>query len=164
MTQPWDSIYSFENRLISNLIAAYLGSIFGCLEDIPTLCYGFCCTCCLFGRNAEMIDGSSCMGMCIGYLCLDLCLLCCLIHKDKRQQLRRAFDLAEEPSDFLATWILSPCAVCQEAREMKSRGQSFRTVFSTLEYFSSFLFSSRIRIRCTYPPHQSTSLTEITSD
>ncbi len=60
--------------------------------------------------------------MCVGYFCLSGCYLCCLLHKPKRQTLRGAYNLVEDPSDFLATCCCSACANCQEAREMQMRG------------------------------------------
>ncbi|CAF0823417.1 unnamed protein product [Rotaria sp. Silwood1] len=104
MAQPWRS------------------ELFGCFEDIPTCLLGWCCACYLFGRNAEQIDGSNKIGMCIGYACLSGCYLCCILHKPRREKLRAAYNLIEKPSDFLATCCCSGCANCQEAREMKMRG------------------------------------------
>ncbi|CAF0835096.1 unnamed protein product [Adineta steineri] len=96
--------------------------LFGCFEDINTFLLGWCCPCYLFGQNAEQIDGSSKITMCIGYACLAECGLCCLLHKPRRQQLRATYNLVEEPSDFISTCCLSACANCQEAREMQMRG------------------------------------------
>ncbi|CAF0825716.1 unnamed protein product [Adineta ricciae] len=104
MTQPW--------RV----------GLFGCFEDIPTCLLGWCCSCYLFGQNAEQIDGSGVIPMCVQYACLSACGLCCLLHKPRRQTLRAAYNLAEDPSDLLATWCCSGCANCQEAREMQARG------------------------------------------
>jgi len=96
--------------------------LFGCFEEIPTFLMGWCCPCYLFGQNAEQIDGSNKIKMCVGYACLSGCSLCCILHKPLRQQLRGAYGLEEKPSDFLATCCCSVCANCQEAREMKQRG------------------------------------------
>jgi len=60
--------------------------------------------------------------MCVAYACLTGCYLQCLVHKPRRQQLRNAYNLEEKPNDIIATCICSPCANCQEAREMKQRG------------------------------------------
>lgn len=41
----------------------------------------------------------------------------------KRQQLRNQYGLQEDCNDCLATACCGPCAVCQEARELKNRSQ-----------------------------------------
>ncbi|CAF0981281.1 unnamed protein product [Rotaria magnacalcarata] len=104
MSQPWKA------------------GLFGCFEDIPICLLGWCCGCYLFGQNAEQIDGSNKFAMCCGYACLSGCYLCCILHKPRREALRNAFNLEENPSDFLATCCCSGCAVCQEAIELKQRG------------------------------------------
>jgi Cys-rich protein (TIGR01571 family) len=47
------------------------------------------------------------------------CSLCCLVHMDKREALRRRYGLQEDCNDCLATTCCSACAMCQEARELK---------------------------------------------
>jgi Cys-rich protein (TIGR01571 family) len=123
MAQPWRGNWFL---LILSLIfySMFLVGLFGCLEDLPTLLIGWFCPCYLFGQNAEQIDGSNKITMCIGYACLSGCYLCCLLHKPKRQQLRAVYGLVEEPSDLISTCCLSACANCQEAREMQMRGLS----------------------------------------
>lgn len=117
-------LFFWRFYLIFTFYPLYLVGIFGCLEDIPTCLLGWCCPCYLFGRNAQQIDGSSTVGMCIGYACLSACYLCCILHKPKREQLRAAYNLIQTPSDLIATCCCSACANCQEAREMKLRGLS----------------------------------------
>jgi hypothetical protein len=41
-----------------------------------------------------------------------------------RAKMREKYGLQEQPSDCLAACLLSPCAVCQEAREIISREKS----------------------------------------
>ena len=50
------------------------------------------------------------------------CSLCCVVHAGKRQNLRTRYGLQEDCNDWLATCLCAPCAVCQEARELQSRG------------------------------------------
>ncbi|UJR27955.1 hypothetical protein I4U23_009213 [Adineta vaga] len=104
---------------------AWRVGLFGCFEDIPTCLLGWCCSCYLFGQNAEQIDGSNKISLCVQYACFSMCGLCCIVHKPRRQQLRATYNLAEDPSDFLATCCCSGCANCQEAREMQTRGMLF---------------------------------------
>ncbi len=61
--------------------------------------------------------------MCCAYSILTSCYLCWLPHWYERQALREKYNLTENPEcgDLLTTIFCSPCALCQEAREMKSR-------------------------------------------
>ena len=96
----------------------------GCLDDCETCCLGFFCTPCLFGQNAEKIDGSNCCLMCCIYLLLAECYLCWVPHYMKRKDLRQKYGLREDPScgDCPTTLCCGPCALCQEARLLKRRG------------------------------------------
>ncbi len=97
----------------------------GCTKDCGICCYGCCCTPCLFGSNAEKIDGKSCVLMCCVYGITAHFHLCWLPHIYERRALRQKYNLKEDPScgDFPTTLCCGPCALCQEAREMKSRGK-----------------------------------------
>ena len=52
---------------------------------------------------------------------LTSCSLCCLVHMGKREALRNRFGLQEDCNDCVATTFCAPCAICQEARELKFR-------------------------------------------
>ncbi|CAF0907528.1 unnamed protein product [Adineta steineri] len=108
MTQPWNE------------------SLFGCFDDCGSCCYGCCCTPCLFGQNAEKIDGSNCCLCCLGYSILSSFYMCWLPHYMKRQALRENYNLVEEPScgDLPTTICCSPCALCQEARFLERQAQT----------------------------------------
>jgi len=62
--------------------------------------------------------------MCCAYSILGGCYLCWLPHCYERTALREKYNLreSEECGDLLATICCGPCAICQEARELKSRG------------------------------------------
>ncbi|UJR32435.1 hypothetical protein I4U23_019897 [Adineta vaga] len=96
-------------------------SLFGCFDDCGSCLCGWCCTPCLFGKNAEKIDDSNCFLWCCIYMCLSDCACCWYPHYVKRQILRQKYDLKEDPccGDCLATFCFSPCALCQEARFLK---------------------------------------------
>ncbi|CAF1302528.1 unnamed protein product [Adineta steineri] len=95
--------------------------LFDCFNDSSICLYGCFCTPCLYGKNAEKIDGSSCCNSgCLWYL-MSGWSLCCLTHMPKRKALRNRFDLQEDCNDCVATTFCAPCAICQEARELKSR-------------------------------------------
>ena len=76
---------------------------------------------CLFGTNAAKIDNVSCYGYCCVYFLLSPLYLCGIIHMSVRGKMRAKYGLQEEPSDCVAACLLSPLAVCQEARELISR-------------------------------------------
>jgi Cys-rich protein (TIGR01571 family) len=99
----------------------FLGGLFDCFDDCDVCCYGWCCTPCLYGENAEKIDGSSCYGSCFIWWLLYEWDLCCLVHMGKREALRNRFGLQEDCNDCVATTFCASCAICQEARELKFR-------------------------------------------
>jgi Cys-rich protein (TIGR01571 family) len=99
----------------------FLGGLFSCFNDCGICCYGYCCPACLYGENAEKIDGSSCFASgCLWYL-LSGWGLCCLVHKGKRKALRDRFQIQEDCNDCAVTTFCGSCAICQEARELKFR-------------------------------------------
>jgi Cys-rich protein (TIGR01571 family) len=110
---------NLSDRFLSDI----LETLCGCFDDWGSCCYGYWCTPCLFGSNAEKISGSSCVGMCCLYSILASCYLCWVPHTMERKKLREKYGLIENPScgDILTTLCCGPCALCQEAREMKSR-------------------------------------------
>ena len=62
--------------------------------------------------------------MCCLYAALASCYLCWIPHLLDRKTLRKKYNLKEEPcSDCPTTAFCGPCALCQEAREMKFRGK-----------------------------------------
>ncbi|UJR13722.1 hypothetical protein I4U23_000733 [Adineta vaga] len=82
--------------------------LFDCFSDGSICFYGWCCTPCLYGENAQKIDGSG-----------------CFMHKSKRQTLRNKYGLPEDCNDCVATTFCAACAVCQEARELKFRSAPY---------------------------------------
>ncbi|CAF3096056.1 unnamed protein product [Rotaria socialis] len=101
-------------------------SLFGCFKDVHVCCYGFWCCCCLYGENAEKINNrSKCLTHCCMYSFMSLFGCCCLMHTVKRGQLRTKYNLEEDVcADCLMTCCCPPCAICQEAREIKVRGSA----------------------------------------
>jgi Cys-rich protein (TIGR01571 family) len=62
--------------------------------------------------------------MCCLYGILANCYLCWIPHLFEREHLRKKYNLKEEPcGDCPTTLCCGPCALCQEAREMKGRGK-----------------------------------------
>ncbi|CAF0779135.1 unnamed protein product [Adineta ricciae] len=100
-------------------------SLFGCFDNCGICLCGWCCTPCLFGRNAEKIDDSNCCLWCCIYMCLTDCAICWYPHYMKRKLLRQKYDLREDPhcGDLFATICCGPCALCQEARFLKRQDE-----------------------------------------
>lgn len=123
------------------MIAVCLGGLFDCFSDSRICLYGCCCTPCLFGENAEKIDGSSCFNAgCLWYL-MSGWGLCCLTHMGKRKALRDRFNLPENCNDCVATTFCAPCAVCQEARELKARLTSTEGIGTCIDVDSICIFT-----------------------
>lgn len=102
----------------------FVETLCGCTKDCGVCCYGYWCTPCLFGSNAKKLEDKNCFLMCCAYLLLTNCYLCWIPHMFQRKKLRQKYNLKEEPAgDCVVTLCCSPCALCQEAREMKSRGK-----------------------------------------
>jgi len=119
-----------------------------CFDDCRICCYGCWCTACLYGENAQQIDGSDYDEACLIYCCSGN-LVAGLSVIDNRRALRYKYGLPEEPcDDCLVIICCAPCSVCQAARELKIRknmpGESFlfmRIIDEcTLEKNSSTLF------------------------
>ncbi len=64
--------------------------------------------------------------MCCAYGILANCYLCWIPHMCEREALRKKYNLKEEPmGDCPTALCCGPCAICQEAREIKFRGRIF---------------------------------------
>ncbi|CAF0761730.1 unnamed protein product [Adineta steineri] len=102
------------------------GSLFGCFDDCETCIYGYYCVACLFGQNAEKIDGSNCCFMSFMYYSLGAVFCHWIPHYFKRTTLRQKYGLPQDPNcpDCPATAFCSPCAICQEARFLKQQEQN----------------------------------------
>jgi Cys-rich protein (TIGR01571 family) len=62
--------------------------------------------------------------MCCVYTLLANFYLCWVPHLFERQALRKKYNLKAEPCDDCPTTLCcGPCALCQEARELKARGK-----------------------------------------
>eukprot|EP00937_MAST-01D_sp_MAST-1D-sp2_P002148 g2148.t1 len=111
----------------------WTSGLFDCCDDLETCCWGTWCTACLYGQNAQKIDGSSCPLCCVCWsLVSQISGGPCLVAGPKRSKMRAAYALpptdicccGEEFDDFVVHCLpcTMPCAVCQEARELQVRG------------------------------------------
>ncbi|KAF0890416.1 hypothetical protein E2562_002798 [Oryza meyeriana var. granulata] len=105
----------------------------GCCDDVGGCCLTFFCPCITFGRIAEIADqgatfkpltSHACCASGTLYVLLSMatgfgCAYSCCY----RSRLRAQYGLKEKPcGDFCVHWCCEPCALCQEYRELKSRG------------------------------------------
>lgn len=97
-------------------------SLFGCLSDIGSCILTCCFPCVQYGMNYEKVHQSGCCSQGCTWWCLNMCGCCCLVHKELRSDIRRKYNIREDCSDCLTTCLCGPCAICQEARELKERG------------------------------------------
>ncbi|KAK9828699.1 hypothetical protein WJX72_001590 [[Myrmecia] bisecta] len=97
-----------------------------CCSDGALCCFGYHLTPCLFGDNVDRLRGGGCCSPCLSYYCLSLFCLQGLVAGETRAALRNKYNLPQEPcDDCVVHCFCTPCAVCQEARELKRRGVSY---------------------------------------
>ncbi|KAF7062987.1 hypothetical protein CFC21_069525 [Triticum aestivum] len=98
----------------------------GCFDDVGGCCLTFFCPCVTFGRIAAIVDKgeTSCFVSGTGYLLLNwLTGLACLHSFRYRSKLREQYGLQEKPCpDCCVHMFCEACALCQEYRELKTRG------------------------------------------
>ncbi|XP_048527365.1 cell number regulator 2-like [Triticum urartu] len=98
----------------------------GCFDDVGGCCLTFFCPCVTFGRIAAIVDkgDTSCCLSGTGYLLLNwFAGLGCLYSCYYRSKLREQYGLQEKPCpDCCVHMFCEACALCQEYRELKSRG------------------------------------------
>ena len=124
--QDWNGRRGVINRFWARLHLGFLESLCGCFDDWGSCCYGYWCLPCLFGSNSEKINDCNCVAMCCAYSISASFYLCWIPHMIERQALREKYQLRANPScgDCPTAFCCGPCAICQEAREIKSRGLS----------------------------------------
>ncbi|KAF8020929.1 hypothetical protein BT93_G1363 [Corymbia citriodora subsp. variegata] len=101
-------------------------SLFGCFDDFKSCCLTFWCPCITFGRISEIVDkgATSCISNgAIFALLYHLNTCVCLYSCSYRTKMRRELRLKQDPcNDCLVHYFCMHCALCQEYRELKSRG------------------------------------------
>ncbi|KAF5750131.1 hypothetical protein HS088_TW03G00463 [Tripterygium wilfordii] len=97
-----------------------------CLSDRRTCCRTFWCPCVTFGQIAEIVDkGSSSCGVNGALYTLISCVTCCCCWYScfYRAKMRQQHSLKEDPCrDCLVHLCCECCALCQEYRELTTRG------------------------------------------
>uniref|UniRef100_A0A8R7QKL9 Protein PLANT CADMIUM RESISTANCE 2 n=1 Tax=Triticum urartu TaxID=4572 RepID=A0A8R7QKL9_TRIUA len=106
--------------------ASWSSGLCGCFDDVGGCCLTFFCPCVVFGRIAEIVDmgATSCCASGTVYAALaSMTGMGCLYSCGYRSRLREQYRLKETPcGDCCVHWFCEACALCQEYRELKSRG------------------------------------------
>ncbi|XP_074587743.1 cell number regulator 1-like [Curcuma longa] len=96
-----------------------------CMDD-PGNCLMTClCPCITFGEIADIVDEGSCSCVASGAAYAALCFTgaACFYSYCYRSKLRGRYDIAEGPApDFLVHCCCEACALCQEHRELRTKG------------------------------------------
>ncbi|XP_042485667.1 cell number regulator 10-like [Macadamia integrifolia] len=112
---------------VSSAPAPWSSGLCDCFTDLKSCCLTFWCPCVAFGQISEIVDegSSSCVLNGAIYALILYCTggcqfwySCCY-----RSKMRGLYNLEEGPcGDCLVHFCCEPCAICQEYRELESRG------------------------------------------
>mmetsp|Transcript_27483 Transcript_27483/g.74351 ORF Transcript_27483/g.74351 Transcript_27483/m.74351 type:complete len:102 (+) Transcript_27483:85-390(+) len=92
--------------------------LFSCFDDCMILLCGCCLPCHLYGQNADKVGQSYLLHFCLYCICPSFA---CIYGGSTRTMVRNKYGLNETPcSDCCVHCWCSPCAVCQEARQLKA--------------------------------------------
>ncbi|KAG2708356.1 hypothetical protein I3760_05G188000 [Carya illinoinensis] len=113
-------------RVQSRVRGPWSSGLCDCFMDKKTCCVTFWCPCITFGQIAEIVDkGSTSCGANGALYALICCVICCpsLYSCFYRSKMRQQYLLRERPcGDCLVHCFCEQCALCQEHRELKTRG------------------------------------------
>ncbi|KAI3907712.1 hypothetical protein MKW98_016356 [Papaver atlanticum] len=119
---------SFQNqpRPQPQPLVPWSTSLCGCFDDCSNCCLTCWCPCITFGQTSEILDrGSSACGV-NGALYTLIAVLtgCSWIYSCMyRAKFRKTYNLkGNSCTDCLIHFCCKPCALCQEYRELKSKG------------------------------------------
>ncbi|KAJ4874587.1 Protein PLANT CADMIUM RESISTANCE 12 [Raphanus sativus] len=96
-----------------------------CHEDCHICVQTAIVPCVSFARNTEIVNRGTtpCINAGLIHLALGFVGCCWLYAFPSRSRLREHFALPEEPcSDYWVHICCTPCAICQESRELKNQG------------------------------------------
>ncbi|CAI9118130.1 OLC1v1019654C1 [Oldenlandia corymbosa var. corymbosa] len=121
-----DSKNQFSNDQDASVPGSWSSGLFDCLSDVPNCCVTWWCPCITFGQIAEVIDqGSpSCAASAALYALFEALIGCvCIYSCYYGTKMRKQFNLPKHRyGDCLVHFCCEPCVLCQEYRELKSRG------------------------------------------
>ncbi|KAL6192566.1 hypothetical protein ACLB2K_033652 [Fragaria x ananassa] len=118
MSEPWNS------------------GLLDCFSDPKSCCLTYLCPCVTFGRIVEIVYKGS-----TSYVLVALVFGCpFLVSYHYRSKLRQQYSLnGSRCGDFLVHCFCEPCALCQEYRELQSRGFNMFIGTSFCKSLSKFL-------------------------
>ncbi|XWS22861.1 hypothetical protein CRYUN_Cryun29cG0072400 [Craigia yunnanensis] len=115
-----------NTRLQTKTRVPWSSGLCDCFSDRRNCCITCWCPCITFGRIAEIVDkGSSSCGVNGALYTLIACVTCCACCYScfYRSKMRQQYMLKKQPcGDCLVHCFCEYCALCQEYRELKTRG------------------------------------------
>ncbi|XP_050230729.1 protein PLANT CADMIUM RESISTANCE 2-like [Mercurialis annua] len=125
-TTGTDNSLSSSSHLESKKRDPWSSGLCDCFSDQRNCCITFWCPCVTFGQVAEIVDkGSSACGVNGALYTIIACVTgcACCFSCFYRAKMRQQYSLKESPcGDCLVHCFCEYCALCQEYRELKSRG------------------------------------------
>ncbi|WOH15591.1 hypothetical protein DCAR_0935133 [Daucus carota subsp. sativus] len=126
-------------------------SLWGCFSNCGNCIATLCCPCITYGQIANIVDqgktsvfsGGRNYAILMYFTCG-----CCLYSCFARSKLRYMFNLPPSPcgcADCLVHTCCEPCALCQEYRELQSRGFDMAPDYQMLGYTMLLLLSRCVR-------------------
>ncbi|GLC55909.1 hypothetical protein PLESTB_001043000 [Pleodorina starrii] len=98
----------------------------------PTGCkfcwYAYCCACCAYGSNVDLMEpvvccGGECLPACLAYAGMVYMGCPCILQTMTRGYIRNKYGIPGSAcGDFMIAWCCSACSMCQERRELLIRG------------------------------------------
>ena len=120
--QPSHYAMNIQQPVARPAVQDWSSGLFGCCSDCSSCWFTICCPCCQYGKNYDKVHGKGCCSQGLCYWILESFLLGCCIHKGLRREIRERHHIQEGCNDCLVTFFCPACAICQEARELKTRG------------------------------------------
>eukprot|EP01025_Chloroclados_australasicus_P061022 TRINITY_DN7927_c0_g1_i1.p2 TRINITY_DN7927_c0_g1~~TRINITY_DN7927_c0_g1_i1.p2 ORF type:complete len:126 (-),score=4.54 TRINITY_DN7927_c0_g1_i1:232-609(-) len=113
----------------------FSSGLFDCCMDIPICCL----VCngngpCVLGDNHSRVTGEGGCGPCCCYACLGMIMLCAIQGGKVRKTVRDKYGIAEDTGDCCLHCFCGPCAICQEAREIKMRQKQTQFASAPAQY------------------------------
>ncbi|XP_004297458.1 PREDICTED: protein PLANT CADMIUM RESISTANCE 2-like [Fragaria vesca subsp. vesca] len=116
----------YHHHLHARAPEPWKSGLLDCFSDPKSCCLTFWCPCVTFGQIAEIVDkgSTSCGASGALYALIAFVTGCsCIYSCFYRSKMRQQYSLEESPcGDCLVHCFCEACALCQEYRELESRG------------------------------------------
>lgn len=107
-------------QVVAPAVQEWSTGLCGCCDDCGICCFTVFCPCCQYGKNYEAVHGSGCCSQGFVWCILAGCYLSCCVHTGLRKDVRQRYNIPEGSNDCCTVFWCGPCAVCQEARQLKN--------------------------------------------